>query len=56
MAKLLDRIHNYESMINISLDFKTKYFKEVQEYLIPMAKKMRREEVQYEQIITYLIK
>jgi len=56
IAKLLDRIHNYESMSERGFDFKAKYFDEVEKYLIPMAKKARREFKEYDQIITFLIR
>jgi hypothetical protein len=56
MAKLFDRVHNYESMVDQNVEFKSKYFEEVETYMIPMAKKARKEFPEYEQVITFLIR
>ena len=56
IAKLFDRIHNYESMGVRPLSFKKKYFIEVDTYMIPMAKRTRRLYPKYEQMITFLIR
>lgn len=56
IAKLLDRIHNYESMSVRTIEFKKKYFQEVNIYMVPMAKRTRKRYPAYEQIITFLIR
>lgn len=60
IVKMIDRLHNLESMLEASHIFdkkkRIKYLSEVKNFIIPVAKKERQESPEYYQLITFLIR
>ncbi len=60
IVKLIDRLHNFESMLNAPEIFtftkRVKYMEEVETYMIPSAKLVRSEYPEHYQKITFLIR
>jgi (p)ppGpp synthase/HD superfamily hydrolase len=60
MVKMIDRLHNLESMLECPEIFNKKkreaYVQEVEKYMIPTAKITRKDYSEYYQVITFLIK
>ena len=60
VVKMIDRLHNLESMLEapdiFNLQKRIKYIEEVETHMIPLSKKIRKENIEYYQVITFLIK